>query len=59
MNQMAEFKGAMRTHCKESSEIVEAYCGEWFSKHRYTGGGSISRKESEGVAMLHRGLLTM
>jgi len=48
MNQMGEFQRAMDTHCWESSKIVEDYCGDWFSKHRYTEGGDISKKSAEG-----------
>ncbi|MCX6995798.1 MAG: hypothetical protein NTV49_01615 [Kiritimatiellaeota bacterium] len=48
MNQMSEFQRAMDTHCWESSKIVEGYCGDWFSKHRYEGGGDISKKSAEG-----------
>lgn len=46
MNQMGEFQRAMDTHCRESSLIVEEYCGDWFSKHRYTEGGDISKQSS-------------
>lgn len=48
MNQMGEFQRAMDTHCRESSKIVEEYCGDWFSKHRYEEGGNISRKSADG-----------
>jgi len=47
-NQIAQFEQAMATHCRESSKIVESFCGEWFSKHRYEEGGDISRKSAEG-----------
>jgi len=47
-NQMAQFQQAMETHCRESSKIVESFCGEWFSKHRYEEDGEISRKSAEG-----------
>lgn len=48
MNQMGEFQDAMKMHCRESAVIVEAYCGEWFSKHRFQEGGNISKKAADG-----------
>ncbi len=45
--QLAEFEGAMRTHCAEASEIVEEFSGGWFSKNLYAGGGRIERDEAE------------
>jgi len=47
MNQMGEFQRAMETHCRESSKIVEEFCGDWFSKHRFEEGGNISRESAE------------
>ncbi|MBP7830992.1 MAG: hypothetical protein KA248_13855 [Kiritimatiellae bacterium] len=48
MNQLAQFESALKTHCEESSVIVQDYCGEWFAKHRYTEGGRISGKSIDG-----------
>ena len=42
-NQVTEFESAMRRHCEESSEIMEKFAAEWFSKRRFLGGGTISR----------------
>ena len=47
MNQMSEFQRAMEIHCHESSKIVEDFCGDWFSKHRFEEGGDISRHSAE------------
>ena len=47
-NQLAEFMGAMRTHCAEASGITEKYAGQWFSKHRHEEGGKISGESAEG-----------
>ncbi|HEU5071151.1 MAG TPA: hypothetical protein VFV96_12165 [Verrucomicrobiae bacterium] len=47
-NQKAQFEQALRTHCQESSSIVEKYAEEWFSKHLYEEGGEISAKSAEG-----------
>lgn len=49
-NQISEFMLAMRTHCGEASAITEDFAGEWFSKHRYEEGGTISRESAEGFA---------
>ena len=49
-NQISEFMQAMRTHCGEASEITQDFAGEWFSKHRYEEGGTISRESAEGFA---------
>ena len=46
MNQLAQFKEAMNTHCHEAAEIVEKYCGQWLDK-RLRQGGSITREEAE------------
>ncbi len=43
-NQMSQFEEAMATHCREASVIVEQFSGEWFSKHRYEEGDTISRE---------------
>lgn len=48
MNQMCVFEKALNTHCHEASVIVEDFCADWFSKHRFEGGGNITRKEAEG-----------
>jgi len=48
MNQLAQFEAALKTHCDESSVIVQDYCGEWLNKHRYTEGGRISAKSIDG-----------
>lgn len=45
--QMDQFERSMETHCNESSVIVESYCGEWLSKHRFEEGGTISRESME------------
>ena len=47
-NQVAQFKDGMRKHCEEASLIVESFCGEWLSKHRFEEKGNISRESSEG-----------
>lgn len=47
-NQVALFKNALMTHCQESSEIVERFSGEWFSKNYYTDDGDISDKKTYG-----------
>lgn len=39
---------AMKTHCHESAKIVEPFAGEWFSKQRFLGAGSISQEKAEG-----------
>lgn len=49
-NQMAEFIGAMKTHCDGASVITEEFAGDWFSKHKYEEGGAISRKAIEGFS---------
>ena len=49
-NQMAEFMGALKTHCYEVSGITEEFAGDWFSKHKFEEGGTISRKSIEGFA---------
>lgn len=49
-NQMASFLQAMKTHCNEASGITEDFAGDWFSKHKYEEGGTISRKSVEGFA---------
>ena len=50
MNQKAQFDHALSTHTREASMIVRDFSAEWFSKHRYEGGGDISRKSSDGFA---------
>ena len=50
MNQMSQFEEAMATHCREAAVIVEQFSGEWFSKHRYEEGGTISRDSVQGFA---------
>lgn len=47
-NQKAQFESALRTHCEEASEIVREFGEDWFSKHRYEEGGSISAESAEG-----------
>lgn len=47
--QMTEFRGALETHCRETSLIVETFSGEWFSKNRFTGGGDISFEKTGGL----------
>ena len=47
-DQMGQFNQAMKTHCKESSEIVKVFASEWFSKQRWLGAGEISREKAEG-----------
>ena len=49
-NQMAVFTKRLKTHCDEASVITEEFAGDWFSKHRYEEGGTISRKSIEGFA---------
>jgi hypothetical protein len=49
-NQVAEFMSAMKTHCEETSVIAQEFAGDWFSKHRFEGGGAISRDEIGGFA---------
>ena len=49
-NQIAEFMTAMKTHCEETSIIAQEFSGDWFSKHRYEGGGEITREEIGGFA---------
>lgn len=49
-NQMAVFMKRLKTHCDETSVITEEFAGDWFSKHRYEEGGTISRKSIEGFA---------
>ena len=44
--QVADFQEAMAKHTSEASVIVERFCGEWFSKNRFTGGGDITRQTS-------------
>jgi hypothetical protein len=48
MNQVAQFKNALETHCREASEIVERFSAEWFSKNHYQNNGHISKKKSKG-----------
>ena len=48
MNQLSQFEKALKTHCDESSVIVQDYCGEWFGKHRYQENGKISQKSIDG-----------
>lgn len=48
MNQKAQFDAALKTHCEESSVIVQDYCGQWIGKHRDKAGGRISAKEIDG-----------
>lgn len=50
MNQKAQFDTALQTHTREASLIVEKFSSDWFSKHRFEGGGDISRKSSNGFA---------
>ncbi len=45
--QVAEFEGAMATHAFEAAKIVEQFSGEWMSKHRFEGEGSIGREASD------------
>jgi hypothetical protein len=35
---VAEFNGALRTHCDQSARIVRDFCGEWYSKTAYQEG---------------------
>jgi hypothetical protein len=46
-DQLAQFEGAMRTHCAEAAEIVGAFSGEWFSKNLHLEGGKIGRDTAE------------
>ncbi len=46
--QLSKFEKALATHCEEASAIVEDFCGDWFSKCRFEGGGEISREKAEG-----------
>lgn len=48
MNQLAQFEKALKTHCEESSVIVQDYCGEWFGKRQYLENGRISPKSIDG-----------
>lgn len=50
MNQVAQFEDALQTHCREASVIVEKFSTDWFSKHRFEEGGTISRESSNGFA---------
>ncbi len=45
--QLAQFEKALGTHCWEASEIVEKFSGEWLSKNRHEGGGTIARETAE------------
>jgi hypothetical protein len=47
MDQIAKFESALKTHCQETSVIVETFSGDWFSKNRYEGGGNIDRDTAE------------
>lgn len=47
-NQVTQFQQAMKTHCDESSVVVEQYSGDWFSKHRFEEAGDISRESADG-----------
>ena len=47
-NQKAQFEKALRTHCREASEVVVVYAKEWFGKHLYEDGGDISPDSAEG-----------
>lgn len=46
-NQVGQFTDALELHCKEASEIVEKFSGEWFSKYFHLGSGSIPRRKAE------------
>lgn len=50
MNQVAQFEDALQTHCREASVIVETFSSDWFSKHRFEEGGTISRESANGFA---------
>jgi hypothetical protein len=45
--QLENFEKALETHCWEASEIVEKFSGEWLSKKRFEGGGTIDRETAE------------
>jgi hypothetical protein len=45
--QLEDFEGALETHCWEASEIVEKFSGQWLSKNRFEGGGTIDRETAE------------
>ena len=47
--EQASFEGALRTHCREASLIVERFAGEWFSKTRFEK-GEITRRDVSGFA---------
>ncbi len=47
MNQVAQFKNALETHCREASEIVQRFSADWFSKIHYENNGHISKQKSK------------
>ena len=47
-NQVAQFKQALEIHCHETSEIVERYCADWFSKHHFENDGDIPKSKTKG-----------
>ncbi|NQT19504.1 MAG: hypothetical protein HQ592_07355 [Planctomycetes bacterium] len=47
--QQGEFAGALATHCREASRIIEEFSGGWFSKTNWEKGG-ISRQDAAGFA---------
>ncbi len=44
------FSDALHTHCREVAKIVQAYSGEFLSKHRFELDGSIDRKTASDYA---------
>jgi hypothetical protein len=38
LGDIAQFNGALRSHCDQSARIVRDFCGEWYSKTEYQKG---------------------
>jgi len=47
-NQQRQSEAAMKTHCYESSKIVEKFAADWIEKYRDRKPGEISREKAEG-----------
>jgi len=47
-NQLRQFESAMKTHCHESSKIVEKFAADWIHKYRDRSASGISREKAEG-----------
>ncbi|MBY0457880.1 MAG: hypothetical protein K2V38_11120, partial [Gemmataceae bacterium] len=43
-----KFTEALRTHCRQASEIVATFGKEWFDKHKFRTAGDIDREATKG-----------